>query len=95
MWNSWCFRTEVREDENQKINEQLNNNFFIDCDVILSVAIVKFQRFDEVIVLKNVLNSNIWFRDVAREINETNCEINEQIIADFFAILYADSNVET
>ena len=94
MWNSWCFRTKIEKDENEKVNEQLNDNFFIDCDVILNVAIVRFERFDEMIVSKNVSNSNIWFRDVAKKIDETNCEISEQVIVDFFAILYANSNAK-
>ena len=95
MWDSWCFRTEVREDENEEVSEQLNDSFLIDCDVILSVAIVRFERFDEVTVLKNVSDSNIWFRDVAERIDWANCEVSEQVTADFSAILYADSSVET
>ena len=95
MWDSWRFRTEVRKDESEEVSEQLNDSFLIDCDVILSVAIVRFERFDEMTVLKNVSDSNIWFRDVAKRINEANCEINEQVTADFSTILYANSSVQT
>ena len=95
MWNSWKFRTEIRKNESEEVSEQLTNSFFIDFDVFLFVASVKLERFDEMIVLKNVSDSNIWFRDVAKRIDEANCEVSEQMIVDFFAILYADSNVET
>ena len=97
------FECEIREDfeqkfekiENEKVNEQLIDNFFIDFDMFLFVANVKIERFDEMIVLKNISDSNVWFRDIAKEINETNCEINEQIIVDFFTNLYADSSAKT
>ena len=70
------------------------DNFFIDFDMFLFVANVKFERFNEMIVLKNVSNSKIWFRDVAKVINETNCEVSEQIIADFSTNLYENSSAE-
>ena len=94
MWNSWCFRIEVRKDESEKIIEQLTDNFFIDFDVILSVAIVKCKFLNET-NRQDIFVENIWLRDVAKKIDETKCEINEEMIADFFAILYADLNAKT
>ena len=58
------------------------DDFFIDFDVFSCVSIVKCKFSDE-INRENIFAKNIWFRDVAKEINET-CETNEQIIANFF-----------
>ena len=93
MWNSWCFRTEIREDESEKVNEQLIDSFFIDFDRILCVAIERFDLLDE-IDRETIFVENIWLRDVAKNIDEA-CEADESIIVDFFAILYADSSAKT
>ena len=87
MWNSWCFRTDVRKNEIVNVNE-LTDNFFIDFDVILSVAIEKFEHFDDI-------DSDIDV-NVAEKIDETDetCETNEQMIVDFFLILYVNSDVK-
>ena len=94
MWNSWCFLTKIREDENEKISEQLTDNFFIDFDVILSFAIERCESLCET-NREDIFVKNIWFNDVAKEIDEANCEVSEQIIADFSAILYAYSSAKT
>ena len=86
MWNSWCSRIEIRENENEKVNESLTDNFFIDFDVISSVAIKRCEHFNDT-------DSNIDV-DVAKKIenfSETN-ETNEQTTVDFFAILHANSS---
>ena len=92
MWNFKCFRTNV-EKINEKMIEQMTIAFFIDFDLILYVTIEKFKHFDD----KNceiIFVENIWFRDVAKKINETNCEIDEQMFVDFSTTLYANSNVK-
>ena len=93
MWNSWKFRTEIWKNENEKINEQLIDNFFIEFDMFLFVANVKFERFNEMIVLKIISNSNIWFRDVAKK-NKRN-ELRNKWTNNFFTSLYANSSAET
>ena len=97
MWNSRYFRIEIRKNENEKINKQLIDNFFIDFDVISNVAIVKCESLNKT-NREDIFAENIWFRDVAKKINETDCEIsetNEQKIADFSMTLYVDSNAKT
>ena len=92
MWNFWCFRTNV-EKINEKTNEQTTIAFFIDFDLILYIAIEKFEHFDD----KNcetIFVENIWLRDVAKKINETN-ETKKHSIVDFFLILYVDFDVKT
>ena len=65
----------------------INMNAISVCfDVMLSVAIEKCEHFDNI-------DSNINV-DVAEKIDETN-ETNEQMTADFFLILYVNSDVET
>ena len=76
--------TDVRENEIENVNE-LTDSFFIDFDVILCVAIEKLEHFDDI-------DSDIDV-DVAKKIDETN-ETNEQMIVDFFLILYVNSDVE-
>ena len=88
MWNSWCFRIEVRKDESEEVSEQLIDSFFIDFDVILCVAIVRCESLDET-DREDIFVENIWLRDVADEIDEA-CETDEQVIVDFSAILYVD-----
>ena len=88
MWNSWCFRIEIRKDESEKVNEQLIDNFFIDFDVILCVVIVRCEFLNET-NREDIFVENIWFRDVANKINKA-CETDEQVIANFFAIFYED-----
>ena len=86
MWNFWCFRTESNDEINEKMNEQTTTAFFIDFELILYVAIGKFEHFD-VKICETIFVENIWLRDVAKRINETN-ETNEQMIVDFFENLY-------
>ena len=93
IWNSWRFRTKIREDENETINEQLIDNFFIDFDAILCVTIVRYESSNET-NREDIFVENIWLRDVAKEINEANCEVNEQMIVNFSAILYANSSAK-
>ena len=69
----------------------MTDSFFIDFDVILGVAIEKSEHFDDI-------DSDIDV-DVAEKVGETNetdeiNEANEQVTADFFSILYVDSDVE-
>ena len=92
MWNSWCFRTKVRENKSEEVNEHLTDNFFIDFDKILCVAIERFELLVE-IDRETIFAENIWLRDVAKNIDEA-CETNESITVDFFAILYANSSAE-
>ena len=92
MWNFWCFRTELNDEINEKMNEQTTIAFFIDFKTILYVAIEKFEHFD----IKNceiIFVEKIWFRDVAKKINETN-ETNKQMIVNFFENLYSNSNTK-
>ena len=65
-----------------KINEQLIDNFFVDFDVILSVAIEKCEHFDDI-------DSNIDI-DVAEKFDETD-ETNE---IDFFMNLNVNFDVK-
>ena len=74
------------------MNEQTTIAFFIDFELILYVAIEKFEHFD-VKICEIIFVENIWFRDVAKKINETN-KTNEQIIVDFFENLYSNSNAK-
>ena len=97
MWNSWCFRIEVWEDESEEVSEQLIDSFFIDFDVISSVAIVRCESLDET-NREDIFAENIWLRDVAEKVDEANCEVseaNEQKTADFSMTLYVDSNATT
>ena len=73
------------------------DNFFIDFDVISNVAIVKYEFLNET-NRENIFVENIWLRDVAKKINETDCEVSEadeQKIVDFSMILYENSNAKT
>ena len=75
------------------MNEQMTIAFFIDFDLILYIAIEKFKHFDD----KNceiIFVENIWFRNVTKKINETNCKTNKQIFVDFFAIWYTISDAK-
>ena len=66
MWNIWCFRIESCDKINEKMSEQLIIAFFIDCELILYVAIEKFERVETMIDLKIIENSNFWLFDVAK-----------------------------
>ena len=97
MWDSWCFRTKVRKDESEKVNEHLIDNFFIDFDRVLCVAIEKFELLDE-IDREAIFAENIWFRNVAKRVDEANCEVSEtdkQETADFSMNLYVNSSAKT
>ena len=75
MWNSWCFRTESNDEIDEKVSEQTTAALFIDFELILYVAIERFEHFDD----KNcetIVVENIWLRDVAKKINDF-CETNE------------------
>ena len=98
------FDANVRKNEIENVNEQLNATIstrfdvkfrvinivaiFVCFDVILNVAIKKCEHFDDI-------DSNIDI-NVARKIDETNeiNETNEQMIVDFFLILYVNSDVK-
>ena len=73
MWNFWCFRTDVREDE--------ADNVSLDFDVILSVAIEKLEYFDDIDTDIDA-NHDIDF-DVAKKIDETNEQLNAAISTRF------------
>ena len=97
IWHSWCFWTEIRKDENEKVSEQLTDNFFTNFDVILSFAIEKCELLNET-NREDIFAENIWFRDVAKRLNKANCEVNEadeQKTADFWITLYVDSSAKT
>ena len=69
------------------MNEQTTIALFIDFELILYVAIERFEHFDD----KNceiIFVENIWLRDVANE-------INEHSIVDFFLILHVNSCVKS
>ena len=96
MWNSWRFRTEIRKDDDEEINKQVTDNFFIDFNMILFVAIEKCESLCET-NRENIFAKNIWLRDVTKKINEANCEVSEadeQKTADFSMILYVDSSAK-
>ena len=69
------------------------DTLFVNSDAILYVADERFERFDE-IELKILVRQNICV-DVAERIDEANCEISEQEIADFSMILHRDSDAKT
>ena len=94
MWNSWCFWIEVRKVESEKVSEQLIDNFFIDFDVILSVAIERCESLSET-DREDIFAENIWLRDVAEEIDEADDEIDEQITVDFSKILYVNFDAKS
>ena len=80
MWNSWYFRTDVRRDEVENVNE-LTDSFFIDFDVILCVAIERLEHFDDIDSDIDA-DHDIDF-DVAREIDEANEQLNAAISTRF------------
>ena len=96
MWNFWCFRTDVYDEIDEKMSEQLTIALFIDFELILYDAIERFERVDAMIDSKIVENQNFWLLDVAKRINDF-CEINEtdeRIFADFSMISYVSSDVK-
>ena len=58
------FEKILKKNEIENVNEQLIDNFFIDFDVILNVAIEKCEHFDDIDA-----KQNIDF-DIAKKINE-------------------------
>ena len=88
------------DETNEQLNATISTRFdvkfrvinivaiFVCFDVILNVAIKKCEHFDDI-------DSNIDI-NVARKIDETNeiNETNEQMIVDFFLILYVNSDVK-
>ena len=74
------------------MSEQMTTALFIDFDLILYVAIERFEHFDDR-NCETIFVEVVWFRDVAKRINETN-ETNEHLIDDFSLILHVNSDVE-
>ena len=87
MWD--CFRINV----NERVSEQLNVSIFARFDVISSVENERHERVDAMIDSRVIENQKFWLLDVAKRINEAS-DASEQMTADFFLILYADSSVE-
>ena len=73
------------------MNEQTTIALFIDFELILYVAIEKFEHFDDR-NYETIFVENIWFRDVAKKLDETN-ETNRFSVVDFFLILHVNSDV--
>ena len=64
--NFWCFDTNVRKNEIENVNEQSIDNFFIDFDMTLNVAIEKYEHFNNIDA-----NQNIDFNVAKEKIKKT------------------------
>ena len=95
----WNFEIDFRNiDENvaNEIKKSLIDAIFTNFDMILCVAIEKFESFDET-KRETIFVENIWFRDVAKKIDDF-CKINEtneRMFADFSMILHVNFDVKT
>ena len=92
---SWCSDSNVWEDDDfDEVNEHWIDVFFIDFDTVSDALDERCKIFDEMIVSKIIVDSNICF-DVAIEISNS-CEIDEtdeSSKVSFFSFSHSDLSV--
>ena len=92
---SWCSDSNVWEDDDfDEVNEHWVDVFFIDSDTVSDALDERCEIFDEVIVSKIIVDSNICF-DVAIKISNS-CEVDEtdeSSKTNFFSSSHSDLSV--